>query len=187
MRLPKDLINPNTYTKPHIYLCETDKQRICKLETTNTKSSFKFNSYSELSFDVGRVYNSIITGETHVNPYYDKIEALRLIEVEDIGYFEIQEPELSGDGIQEVKSIIAYSLEYTLSQKYLEDFYINTGEVDSVEVIVAEDSGNPDNIIPVSLYNTAKPELSLLHLILEKIYGWKIPAWETAGIFWAIT
>ena len=179
MRLAKDILS-NTYTKPRIFLCETDKQRICPLETTNTNGSFKFNSYSEISFDTARIYNDILTGKTKVNPFYDRIEALRLIEIENIGYFEIQGPELSSDGIQELKSITAYSLEYTLSQKYLEDFYINTGQVDSVEVMVAEDAGTPNNIIPVTLYNRDKPELSLLHLILEKIYGWNIGHVDTS-------
>jgi hypothetical protein len=106
MRLPKNLLNPGTYAKPRIFLCETDKERICQLETTNTKGSFKFNSYSELSFEVARIYNDMLTGKTRVNPFYDKIEALRLIELEDFGYFEIQGPELTGDGIKEAKNII---------------------------------------------------------------------------------
>ena len=101
MRLPKDLINPGVYTKPNIYLCETDKTRISQLETTGTKGSFKFNSYSEISFEVARTYNDLITGENKIFPYYDKIEALRLIEIENIAYFEIQGPELSSDGIKE--------------------------------------------------------------------------------------
>ena len=171
MRLPRNLLSPGTYAKPRIFLCETNKERICQLETSNTKGSFKFNSYSELSFEVGRFYNDIITGEVLINPYFDKVEALRLIELEDIGYFEIQGPELTGDGIKESKNITTYSLEYTLSQKYLEDFYVNTGEVNSIEVINAS---SEDNIIPVTLYNPNNKKLSLLHLILEKIYGWKI-------------
>ena len=173
MKLPKSVLS-NVYVKPKFYLCETDKTKICPLETTNTSGSFKFNSYSEISFEVSRTYNDLITGKTKTNPFYDKLEALRLIEVEDIGYFEIQGPELSSDGIKESKNITAYSLEYTLSQKYLEDFYINTGQVNSVEVMEAEDAGTPNHIVPVTLYNKERPELSLLHLILEKVYGWSI-------------
>lgn len=170
MILPRDLLSGN-YIKPRIFLCETDKERICQLKTANTKGVFKFNSYSELSFEVARTYNDFITGETKVNPYYDHIEAVRLIELENIGYFEIQGPELTGDGIKESKNITTYSLEYTLSQKYLEDFYVNTGEVNSIEVINAS---SENNIVPVTLYNPINPKLSLLHLVLEKIYGWKI-------------
>jgi hypothetical protein len=128
--------------------------------------SFKFNSYSELTFTVGRTYTNTITGETQVNPFYDKIEALRLVYLEGFGYFEIQDPEIISDGIKEVKNITAYGLEYTLSQKYLEYFNINTGEVDSID--------------SVTLYNEAEPSLSLLNLALEKIYGWSIGHVDTS-------
>ena len=56
------------------------------------------------------------------------------------------------------------------AQKYLEDFYVNTGENNSIEVIEA----NGGLIVPVTLYNEENPRLSLLDLALEKIYGWKI-------------
>ena len=176
MRLPKNLLD-NNYTKPRLFLCETDKEKICQLDVSGLSGSFKLNSYSELSFEVGRVYNDLITGETKVNPFYDKIEALRLVYLENFGYFELQNPELVGDGIKESKTLSAYSLEYTLSQKYLSDFYINTGEVNSVEVIYAEEVYGEranDHISPVTLYNPSNKRLSLLHLILEKVYGWSI-------------
>lgn len=171
MRLPKDILNVGLYTKPNFFLCNTDKEKICKLETTETKGVFKFNSTSELSFETARVYNDIITGETKVNPFFDKIEAFRLIFVEDFGYFELQGPELTSDGITEKKSCKAYSLEYVLAQKYLDDFYVNIGTVESIEVINAE---SESNIIPVTLYNPSNPKLSLLHLALDEVYGWKI-------------
>jgi hypothetical protein len=168
VRLPKNLLNTGTYTKPRVFLCETDKTPICQLETIGLEGSFKFNSYSEINFEVARVYNDLLTGTTKINPFYDKIEALRLIELENFGYFEIQGTELVSNGIEEKKSITAYSLEYTLSQKYLEDFYVNTGEIGAVEV---KHDKYTETIV---LYNPSKPTYSLLHLILEKIYGWKI-------------
>ena len=91
MRLPKNVLT-NTFRKLNVYLCETDKTKICKLETSNMQASLKFNSYSELSFEVGRTYNDNFTGETKINPFYDKIEALRLVYLEGFGYFEIQGP-----------------------------------------------------------------------------------------------
>lgn len=169
MRLPKDLLN-GTYRKPSVFLCETDKTRICELETIDMSATFKFNAYSELTFTIPRTYTSMITGETQVNPYYNKIEALRLIYLENFGYFEIQDPEIVSDGIREVKNITAYGLEYTLSQKYLDNIKINTGEVDSTEVIEA----GGGVIYPVTLYNSQKPNLSLLDIVLEKVYGWSI-------------
>ena len=172
MRLPKNLLSPDIFEKPRFFLCQTDKEKICQLDTTDTKGSFKFNSYSELSLEVGRTYNNILTGEIIINQFYDLIEAPRLIFIENFGYFEIKDVELISDGIKEAKKITANSLEYTLSTKYLEDFYVNTGAVDSIEVIYAEDE---EHIVPVTLYNPSNTKLSLLHLILEKNYGaWRI-------------
>lgn len=170
MRLPKDLLSGN-YTKPRLFLCETNKDKICQLETTNTNGAFKFNSYSELNFEVARIYNDIVTGETKVNPFFDKIESPRLIYLENFAYFELQGPDHDSDGIKESKTCTCYSLEYTLSTKFLEDFNINTGKVDSLEVLNAKD---PEKIVPITLYNQSEPQLSLLHLVLEKAYGWKI-------------
>lgn len=170
MKFAKNLLNPHTYTKPRIFLCQTDKEKICLLETTETKASLKFNAYSEISFEVGRVYNDALTGVTLPNPFYDLIEAPRLIFVEGFGYFEIQSVEILSDGIKEAKNITAYSLEYTLSTKYLENFYINQGTVESLEVLNA----NGSNIVPIALYKPSNPKLSLLHLAIEKIYGWSI-------------
>ena len=48
MRLPKNLLS-DTYKKPNLFLCEPDKSKICKLDTSNTKATLKFNSYSELT------------------------------------------------------------------------------------------------------------------------------------------
>ena len=170
MRLPRDIISGN-YVRPRIFLCETNKEKIAQLDVSDLKGSFKFNTYSELTFEIARVYNDLITGATKVFPFYDKVEALRLLYLDGFGYFEIQGPELSGDGIKEVKNITAYSYEYTLSQKYLEDFYVNQGTVESLEVLNATD---PKNIVPITLYNPSNTKLSLLHLILEKAYGWTI-------------
>ena len=169
MRLPKDLLS-QTYTKPKLFLCEIDKTKICQLETVDMQGSFKFNAYSELTFTVGRTYVDTATGEIRVNPHYNKIEALRLVYLEGFGYFEIQEPEIFSDGIQESKNITAYGLEYRLAQRYIEGIKINTGDVDSVEVIVAGKS----EIIPVTLLNNVNENLSLLDIVLEKIYDWSI-------------
>lgn len=167
MRLPKDILT-GTMTKPRLFLCETDKKKICQLDTIEMSGSFKFNTYSELTFTVGRTYLNMITGETQVNPFYNKIEALRLVYLEGFGYFEIQDPEIVSDGIKEVKNVTAYSLEYTLSQKYLEYFYVNTGERSDIGV---DSDGNFNTVV---LFDSLNQKYSLLHLVLEKVYGWSI-------------
>ena len=170
MRLPKDLFG--AYTKPKIFLCETDKQKMGVLNTTDTHVSLKFNTYSELTFNIDRTYIDTLTGNKQTHLFYDRIEHPRLILLDNIGYFQIQAPDMSSDGFKESKTITAYSSEYALSQKYITDLRINTGEVDSVEVIYSEETGSA--LEPVVFLNEANPRLSLLHLTLEGIYGWKI-------------
>lgn len=177
MQLPKDLLT-NVYTKPKIFLCDPDKTIIGQLQTYNTVGDFKFNTVSEISFEVDRYYNDTFEGKNKLNPYYDKVEAFRLLKIEGFGFFELQAPKLTTNGIQETKAVTAYSLERTMAQKYLTNFKINTGEVDSLEVIYAESQRSAENpnppLIPITLYNPSVPELSLLHLALEKVYGWHI-------------
>ena len=196
MQLPKDLL-AGTYMAPRVILCETDKTAICELDVQDFRGTFKFNSYSEIECAVSRTLTNIVTGVAIEHPYYDKIEAVRLLYVPGFGYFEIQDPQISSDGIQETKSINAFSLEYTLSQKYIENFIINNPDVDgnigggdpSVINQIVEDysKGNltydeyQTKIEEVTLtdpmvqfYNIHDPEHSLLHLALQKAYGWSV-------------
>lgn len=163
MQLPKDLLS-ETYQVPDVILCQTNKEKICKLNTINLEGTFKFNSYSEISFDVPSVYCDLITGETKPTPYYNYVEGLRLVYLEGFGYFQLQDPEINGDGIQEYKHINAYSLEYSLSQRYLETFIINKGDVG--DTICSIDG--------VVLYNKNDVGHSLLNLALQKAYGWTV-------------
>lgn len=163
MILPKDLLS-ESYRKPKVILCQTNKDKICQLDATGLTGTFKFNSYSEISFNVASIYHDLITGEQKHTPYYDYIEGLRLVYLEGFGYFQLQNPELYSDGIQEYKQINAYSLEYTLSQKYLETFIINKGDV-------GDTIGSIDGVV---LYNPLDVDHSLLHLVLQKAYGWTI-------------
>ena len=171
MRLPKNLFT-GTYVKPKIFLCETDKQKMGVLNTTDTHVSLKFNTYSELSFNIDRTYIDTLTGNKNIHLFYDRIEHPRLILLDNIGYFQIQAPDMSTDNFRENKTIVAYSSEYALSQKYITDLHVNTGKVDSVEVIYSEETGR--ELEPVIFCNEENPRLSLLHLVLEDVYGWKI-------------
>lgn len=163
MQLPRNLLS-DTYQVPDVILCQTNKEKICKLNVNNLEGTFKFNSYSEISFDVPSVYCDLISGETKPTPYYNYVEGLRLVYLEGFGYFQLQDPEINGDGFQEYKHINAYSLEYSLSQRYLENFIINEGDV-------GDTIGSIDGVI---LYNDEDVEHSLIHLVLKTIYGWTV-------------
>ena len=163
MQLPKDLLS-ETYQVPDVILCQTNKDKICKLNVNNLEGIFKFNSYSEISFDVPSVYCDLVSGETKPTPYYNYIEGLRLVYLQGFGYFQLQDPEINSNGIQEYKHINAYSLEYSLSQRYLENFIINKGDV-------GDTIGSIDGVI---LYNDQDAEHSLINLVLKKTYGWTV-------------
>ena len=127
----------NSPKPPAVYLCNTAKKIIQELPATNRSGNFKWNSYAEISFEIPRFYVDILTGETKVHPAYDKVEAPRNVLLKNYGYFSLQDiDDTSSD--DDIKSISAFSLEYATSNKYLTNFHINTGEIDSKEVLYNE-------------------------------------------------
>ena len=196
MQLPYDIAT-NTYTAPKVFLCETDKTKIGELNTIGLNGGFKFNSYSELECEIPREIIDVVSGESYVSPLYDKVDALRLLYLPGFGYFEIQDPTITSDGIKESKQINAYSYEYTLSQKYIVNFIINTPDKEgnigggdpSVVNQLSEDFANNkitrdeyDKALEdieksdplVQLYDPNNTSHSLLHLALQKARGWTI-------------
>ena len=86
---------------PDVYLCETDKTIIGAMNVTSFNGTFKFNAYSEISFEFDRTYEDFYTGEQKVNILYDKCEPLRILYVVGYGYSEIQSAEINTNGIRE--------------------------------------------------------------------------------------
>ena len=64
MILPKDILS-KTYTRPKVFLCETDKTVICELNVFELNGHFKFNSYSDISFYIPRELTNNIDGESY--------------------------------------------------------------------------------------------------------------------------
>lgn len=228
--IPKDTFdNPRP---PRIFLCTTGKKRIGELPAYERSLNGKWNSYGQLTFSIDRQYVDVLTGETKIHPLFDKAEGLRQVLAENIGYFIIQDPDtIYGD--KDTKTLVNFSAEYATGAKYLENFYINTGEETSKEVIylstiygagynidtpytlatgefdeyesyyirnftdsdsyvyeqesvrtAAEYATYDGSTVAKTLYVKkypnvrfywpSKPELSLLHLIFEKIPEWSI-------------
>ena len=108
----------------------------------------RLNDTDELSFTVNR----IIDGE--VSSFYDKIERHYELYIPAEGWFKIvDEPELTNDGNVETKSVIAESYEIELQQYDLVNFYINTGEVYSKEILAT------DNTYDVSGYSIPRDNI----------------------------
>lgn len=231
--IPKDIFD--NYRPPRLFLCTISGKRMQELQYYEGSLNAKWNAYSELNFSIDRTYVDMLTGETKVHPAFDKAESLRQTEVENIGLFILQDTDdIYSD--KDSKSLSAFSAEYACGQKYLENFKVNTGAIDSKEVIyeLTEYGNNatkdqmyklasydgydsnehyyhrvytdndsytyeqiqitneadyklhfgadihPEEILyihgyaNVKFYDPNTPELSLLHLVFEKIPGWAI-------------
>ena len=231
--IPKDYFFDNP-KPPRLFLCTTGKKIIQELQSYDESLDGKWGSYSEASFSIDRQYVDVLTGEVKVHPTFDKAEGLRKVYMENIGYFVIQDPDATY-GEKDSKTLSCFSSEYETANKYLENFRVNTGELDSKEVIYLESiygynySIDSDNLYKlasgafdpyekyyikeytdndsytyqqvkiddaseyadydgetvattlyvqsypnVRFYWPTKQELSLVHIIFEKIPGWKI-------------
>lgn len=135
LSIPKDqLLDPRP---PRVFLCNTARRVLGQLPTISVNLNSKWRQYSELTFDIQRTYVDLIDGTTKIHPLYDKVEAPRNVLVEGYGLFCLQDiDDTSGDN--DVKSVSAFSAEYATSNKYLTNFHINTGEIDSKEVLFNE-------------------------------------------------
>ena len=228
--IPKDIFdNPQP---PRIFLCTTGKKIMGELPSYEVSLNAKWNAYAELSFSIDRQYVDVLTGETRVHPLFDKAEGLRKVYVENIGFFVIQDPD-ANYADRDTKTLSCFSSEYETGSKYLENFRVNTGDVDSKEVAYLatrygenysidtpyekaygefdayesyyiRDYTDSDSYVykqveisheleyntydgstvaktlyvkkypNVRFYYPTKPQLSLVHLILEKIPEWKV-------------
>lgn len=145
----------NDVSVPSFVLCKANGDRLGSIKCTQKKSIWKFNDYNEISFTT-YLYNNNIQNEL-----YDDINELQYIELPNIGRFIIGSVQTNSEGTQfECKECIALSEEIILSQKYLEEFVINMGTVESID--------------KVQFYNLSDPDHSLLHLALEKFPDWTI-------------
>lgn len=158
------------------YLCKTDNTIICELNGIDLQSvsyTKQLNNFDTIQFDVHRYVN----GEESNG--YDMLDEAMYIFVDGIGYFRMSYPEVSNDGFDEYKSVSAQSCECELALKTLKNFKINTGETDSYEYLAPGNVEETDESVKIAkksitLYDQYNPELSLLHLALSKVSGWKI-------------
>ena len=150
--IPKDVFSGNPMP-PRLFLCTQSGKRISELQGYDVNLNAKWNSYSELTFSIDRQYVDVLMGISKINPSFDKAETLRQVLAENIGYFIIQDQDDSLSD-KNSKTITAFSAEYATASKYLENFYINTGEADSVEVIYATNKYGENRTVD-SLYSLA--------------------------------
>lgn len=130
---------------PTLLLQTADERTIGTLpNVANLKITVSFSETSEISFDLPAYSDGVPT------PLYDKVVGYKVIRTEHYGIFLLMKPEISGDGIEEIKSVTGYSLEKKLENK---QFFLEEGTF--------------------NFWNPATPDDTILGRILEVSPGWK--------------
>ena len=130
---------------PTLLLQTADERTIGTLpNVANLKITVNFSETSEISFDLPAYSDGVPT------PLYDKVVGYKVIRTENYGIFLLMKPEISGDGIEEIKSVTGYSLEKKLENK---QFFLEEGTF--------------------NFWNPATPDDTILGRILEVSPGWK--------------
>lgn len=164
------------YDCKKIYLCSPDLEPITVLNGVKTETveyDEHVKDFDTLTFEVDEYIN--VDGKRVKSNRYDDLEVYMNLYLEDIGCFQMQHPSTENDGFHETKTVTAYSLEREFMDKDFVGFKINTGETDSFEYLAA-DNLREDGMAKeyVVFYRPEKKDLSLMHLVLEKMPGWSV-------------
>ena len=152
--------------KTSIYLSRPSGEPLACLDEYIDESSARMkrglNQQQELSFTINRQDNS----------WYEYIQEGMYLYVETIGLFRMQQPSVEYDGVKEIKTVSALSVDNELEDKVL-NIEINMGTKTSQEYLVQyddvdanEEIVNPYTNVPydwIVLYNTF-PEQLTAHL-----------------------
>ena len=122
------LINMQQLKDLHLkkfYLADPDRTLLGVLPDPAEKhGTFRLTPYSEITFSLERTAENAAM--------YDGLTKLQKILVEDIGWFILEEPDVSSDGRTETKRCTMYSEEYELTGRMLRHFYLNTNDPGSI-------------------------------------------------------
>lgn len=140
--------------RPVLILLDTADKPIGTLgKATNIAADIKYNETSVLTFDIA----AEVDGEP--TPHYDAVRGFRTVDLQSIGRFILMNPEEKDDGVKQMKSCKAYSLEYEFTLKKI----------------------TLDNAT-YNFWNPVAPEGTLLGIILEKMPSWKVGHIDSALI-----
>lgn len=177
------------YNQPiqsHVYLGTPNNKILCAIngiEESTFQLTQKFINTYELTFDINE--NILIEDEhglsklVHSN-VYDLVAWLMRVYVDNVGWFIMDAPKISHDGIKETKTITCHSAEIEMEQHDLKNFKINQGTTDSYEMLADNNIEKIDDVEfakeQIKFYNPNNPQLSLLDLVLKAggVYGWSI-------------
>ena len=160
-----------------IYLCRPDRTVICALNGVQIKSveyEQQLKDFNHLTFNVDRYID--VDGEYIESAGYEKLKDHMTIYLEGLDYFQLQEPTLQNDnGRYEYKACEAYSDEKTFEDKDMKGLSFNKGTTDSMEMLATnnvDDMGYAKEYI--TFCNDRNHELSLMHLVLDRVPGWSV-------------
>lgn len=144
---------------PEVYLAQNNKDIIgCLSSVNNLNVELKLNDVNTISFTMYQKTDGL------VNPYYEELTELKLSFLQKYGWFKLNVKRVPL-GNNEYKEVAGKSLEVELQQINLSNLEINSGDMDYEEY---EDSK------PITFYNAADPEHSLLHIVLQSAPSWTI-------------
>ena len=171
-------ISYDAYNRPEpskIYIAKPNNEIICCLNGIDTNSvhlDLKANNCAELSFDVYRYIDGVETDG------YSYLGNLMRLHVDNIGWFIMEEPSVSNDGLKESKHVSASSVDIEFIQDPLIGFKINCGTTDSREMLYDWNVEVIDGVEfakeQIKFYNPETPELSLVHILIEDNPSWSI-------------
>ena len=119
-----------------IYLCKPDSKVhivLNGIRTDNVRLQKHARDWYNLTFEVDRYIN--VDGELVESNGYEYLHNHMELLLPQIGYFQMQEPEVINEGQDEYKSITAYSCDKELADKDYFGLKVNTGEADSLEYL----------------------------------------------------
>lgn len=176
-------INRDYYNRiepSRIYLATPSKRILCALNSVDTSEvSFdgKANELSTISFSITQ-YIENDGGERIEANGYELISRYMKLYVTNIGWFILDSPTVHNTGTYEYKEITASSAQIEYNQVPLDQWKVNRGTTDSLEMLV---DGNVEEIDGVEFakenikfYNEENPALSLVDILISKVPGWEV-------------
>lgn len=132
--------------QPTLVLCNADGKAIQTLGyTKELKANICYNEMSTITFDIPAYVDGVKT------PHYDEVIGMRIIDMIGWGRFILINPSLKNDGVKEIKSCKAYSLEYELTYK---KFFLEESTY--------------------SLWNPLSPDDTILGMIMAELPSWNV-------------
>ena len=176
-------INRDFYNRiepSRIYLATPSKRILCALNSIDTSEvSFtgNANDISTISFTITQ-YIENDKGKRIPANGYDLISRYMKLYVTNVGWFILDSPTTHHTGIYEYKEITASSAQCEFNQIPLDQWKVNRGTTDSLEMLV---DGNVEEVEGVEFakenikfYNANNPALSLVDILVSKVPGWKV-------------